>query len=272
MRLVLFCMAAAGLLASCESLPAPRTDMPRELIDGRASMIIRPVEPEVSREEVSGAVQRLIDGVPVCLRWPAIWSEPAGIRSVVARFDLMTRDWGEPVSADAEARLDEFVEMGLLVKTPREDRGPGAAEYTLTDQGRDYLRGAFTGRQPPSFCGPSGRRVIEIVSMEWGDYPCGTLRTRFSHVADAWPAWISSSGARARIADWPTPGSGAQGTVTLGRLWYREEALPANFERNGALGSVCYDSARRRALGDDFRLFADQPAPEAPPEESSDAS
>lgn len=256
----LSCVAALLVLSACESLPAPQSNVPRELIDGRAAMVMRPVEPEVPREEVIAAIQRMVDTVPVCLRWPAIWSEPDGVLSIVVRFDLMRRDWGEPVAADAQTRLDEFVEMGLLTKEAREDRGPGAAEYALTDLGRAYLDGAFTGRQPPSFCGPSERRVTEIVSMEWGDYPCGSLRTRFAHVADDWPSWINAAGARQRLTDWPTPGSGAQGTVTLSRHWYRESEVPADMERNGGLRSTCYDAARRRTEGNDFRLFDEPPA------------
>lgn len=242
-------------LAACSTMPGPNPnapELPRELLDGRADMVIRPVEPDVTRAEIAEVLQLRIDGAATCIRWPALWSQAAGVRTIQVRFDMMTRDWGEAVASDARQRLDEFVEMGLLTKN---ETGVNVAEYTLTDTGRTYLRGGLAGgAQPPSFCGPAERRLVEITNLEWGDFDCGSLRVRFSHVGDAWPSWVASDGARSRLEYWQQPGVNAVGSVTLSRHWYRDVDVPAEMSRNGGLRSLCYDAARRRSTGDDFRL------------------
>jgi hypothetical protein len=48
-------------------------------------------------------------------------------------------------------------------------------------------------------------------------------------------------------------GVASQGTVTLGRQWFRRSVLPSD-RNNGELRSVCYDGARQRVVGDDLEL------------------
>lgn len=246
---------AALVVTACANMPAPEANaptLPRELLDGRADMVIRTVEPDVSREEIADYVRRRMASEVTCLRWPALWSQASGIRTIQVRYDMMTRDWGDAIASDARQRLDEFVETGLLTKN---ETGVNVTEYTLTETGRQYLRGELAGgAQPPSFCGPAERRLVEITALEWGEYPCGSVRVAFSHVADDWPSWITSEGARQRLDYWQQPNVSATGAVTLGRHWYRETEVPADMNRNGGLRSLCYDSARRRSSGDDFRL------------------
>ena len=237
----------------------PTARMPSSVRNGIASMVVQAVEPNVSREEVVGAVQQLIFNAPVCVQMPALWLEASDRPNVYAvRFDLMARDWGEPAAAGAAARLDEFVTLGFFTKRDRPSIGPGVAEITMTPAGRVHLRGRFNPGVRVSFCGPSERQLVEVTSMEFGRFPCGTLRVHFTHVANDWPTWARGEATRARMAaNWPQPGESGEGTVTLGRQWYRADDLPAGFQ-NGSLHSLCYERERRVA-DDDLDLSVARP-------------
>lgn len=261
-------LIAVGCSSGGETQQTAGRRMPRELIEGRGTMVIQAVEQGVSREEVSQAVQSLVTSAPVCMRWPSVWLELTEASSSVfnIRFDLMARDWGEDTAVEGEQRMDEFVAMGLLTKRDRPNIGPRVVEFRLTEEGSDLLQGSLRRESggAVSFCGPAERRVLEIVSMEWGQYDCGSLRVRFTHVGDAWPAWAHTPAARAYLeARWPALGQPMEGSVSLSRLWYPDERLvPRAMGRNGALRSLCYDASRDRGYGDDLRLRGDAAAAE----------
>jgi hypothetical protein len=252
---------AVGLTACASVINAPSTEefrrMPPEIRSGAAEMLLQPVEPTVTREEVAAAVQRIVAAAPVCMPWPGMWLMASDRRAVyVARYDLMSRDWGVDVSSESKARMDEFVALGFLSERERSDLGPEARQYELTQAGAGALQGSPYGGARPSFCGPLERRVVEITALEFGDYPCGNLRVRFTHVADAWPTWARTPGAQARIQQAAAPlGVVAAGTVTLRRQWFRHGSTPEGRE-NGALASVCYDAERQEMSGGDLNLSA----------------
>jgi hypothetical protein len=237
----------------------PTARMPMEVRIGTATMVIQEVERDVSRDEVTAAVQALIGDAPVCLSWPALWIQSIERRSLVlVRFDLMARDWGEEAAAGAEARMQDFVDLGYMTKRERTDLAVRAMEFSLTPEGRRHLQGLVGSGGRPTFCGPAQRRLVEITSMEWGRFPCGTLHVRFSHVADDWPSWAQTEGVRARLAaTLPAAGQAANGEVSLSRQWYRPFDLPEGVQ-NGALRSICYNEERNRVTGNDLVLFADQ--------------
>ena len=231
---------------------APTARMPREIQLGAVDMVIQRVEPEVSRGEVAAAIAPLIANAPVCLRWPTIWMEAARRNTFVARYDLMIRDWGQPAASAAEARMEEFVEMGLLQK--QAGANPQVVTYALTETGLDYLNGIIEPGRRRSFCGPAERRLVAITAMEWGQYPCGTLRVRFTHDGEAWPSWVRSEATRARLAQaWPAAGAALDGSVSLSRQWFRRSNLPPGVQ-NGGLRSACYDPRRQEIVGDDLSL------------------
>ncbi|MBS0386638.1 MAG: hypothetical protein JSS00_14945 [Proteobacteria bacterium] len=230
---------------------------PREVRSGGADQAIAPVERDVSRIEVAAAVRALLDQSPICLSWPAVWLNEAAVRSAyVLRTDLMARDWGPDVAREGQQRMDEFVDMGFFTKRERPEVGAGVQEYALTQLGRQYLHGSPYGGDRPVFCAPSGRKLIEITRIEFGDFPCGSLRVYFTYSAQDWPSWARTEAARTRIADdIGAIGSVENGSVTLGRLWYSQAALPSDVT-NGSLQSVCYDAQAQRVTGNDLDLHA----------------
>jgi hypothetical protein len=255
----IFTALAGPALAACAMTSSPQAEqfmrMPREIRTGAADMVIERVEPGVSREEVAAAVQALVATAPMCFPWPGVWLDASTNRRIYyARFDLMARDWGEDAAVSSEARLQEFVDMGFLTKRERPDLGPRVVEYTLTSEGAAYLRGSPYGGERPSFCPPSQRRVVEITEMEFGQYPCGSLRVHFRHIADDWPHWARTESARTRIASaWRPVGEVGEGVVSLSRQWFRLGQVPDG-RTNGELRSLCYDSARQEIVGDDLNL------------------
>lgn len=267
-RAVPYLLLALTVLAACTTVPGPEPSgmpasmqeegarttarMPRELQFGGVDMIIQRVEPDVSREEVMAAIGPMIANAPVCLRWPALWMEQARRTSFSVRYDLMTRDWGEAAVAAARARMAEFVDMGLL----QEQAGAyeGTVVYVVTSTGLQFLRGVVEPGARPTFCGPAERRLVAIEALEWGQFPCGTLRVRFTHEGDAWPSWATSEHTRARLAPvWPAAGAPVAGSVSLSRQWFAREALPPGAQ-NGALRSACFDARRQEIIGDDLNL------------------
>lgn len=237
--------------------------VPPELLQG-ADMVIQRVETDVSQEEVAEAVRQLVGDARFCTPMPTVWlAEPERAGRFVVRFDLMSRDWGSDVAERARARMEDLVAMGFLTRAEPPEIAPGAVEYTLTREGREYLRGAIDSGQRPTFCAPAERRLVEITAMDWGQYPCGTLRVRFTHTADAWPAWARTETSRQRIAQtWPELGESGYGEVSLSRQWFRTGALPRGV-RNGALISACLDDDRERVIANDLNLSAAPPAPPA---------
>jgi hypothetical protein len=230
--------------------------IPREIRIGAADMAIVRVEQDVSRAEVAEAVQRLVSEAPMCFPWPGVWLDAVDNRRNVyfARYDLMARDWGADVAEASRTRMQEFVDLGFLLARPRPDIGADVVQYTLTVDGAAYLQGSPYGGERPSFCAPSERRLVDIVDMQWGDYACGSLHVRFTHVADQWPSWARTGGARERIAStWAPLGELAEGSVTLARQWFRR-SQPRAGGRNGALNSVCFDASRQQITGDDLQL------------------
>jgi hypothetical protein len=230
--------------------------LPREIRNGTADMVIEPVEQDVSADEVNSAVQRIVSSSPICFTWPSLWLDDQPIRNVYrARFDLMRRDWGVPVADESEQRMDEFVGMGFLTRRARDDIGPGAVDYTLTDLGRTYMTGSPYGGDRPTFCAPSERHVIAIIHMELGQFPCGTLQVRFTYEAPDAPSWAHTEAARARVAQISDAPQSGEGVVTLGRQWFRLGALPEGVT-NGSLNSVCYDAAHKNVVGNDLNFRA----------------
>lgn len=249
-----------ALLAAC-SVVEPTAEnefarLPRDLRIGVAEMVIERVEPEVSRDEVRQAVQRMVAAAPMCLPWPGVWLDASDRRSFFyARYDLMTRDWGSEVAETSRMRMQEFVDLGFLIARPRPDRGPDVVEYELTPEGARYLRGSPYGGDRPSFCAPSERRVVEIVDMQTGQFACGTLRVSFTHTADGWPSWARTENARQRVASaWAPIGDVSPGSVTLARQWFHPRRVPADAPSNGALRSACMDASRQRVTGDDLNM------------------
>ena len=226
---------------------------PRELFRTFAEMVIQRVEPEVTREEIFAAVQTLVADARACLPVPSVWlSAPPRAGAFVVRYDLMQRDWGDDVASNARGRMDELVASGFLTQEARPEVSDGAVRYDTTREGRDYMRGTIDSGQRPAFCAPAGRRLVEVTSVEMGDYPCGTLRVRFTHVADDWPPWARHETTRARLAQsWPAHGETGVGEVSLSRQWFAAGHLPRGVA-NGALVSACMDDERERVIGDDL--------------------
>lgn len=263
-------LALAAVACADLGLEAPAANAPRppaEIRTGAAEMALQTVESDIPAEEIARGVQRLVDEAQVCMAWPALWLEDSDRRAqFLVRYDLMTRDWGADVSAESAARMQEFVDLGFLTAQARQGVGAGEALYTLSPEGQTAMRGSPYGGARPSFCGPSGRRVQEITNIEWGEFDCGNLRVSFTHLADDWPVWARTDGARARIAQtWSPPGRSLAGRVTLSRQWYRRDSLPSGDFENGSLRSVCFDPVRTRFTGSDLDLNIGAPAPAAAP-------
>jgi hypothetical protein len=230
---------------------------PREVRSGDANSATAEVEHNISREEVTAAVRNILEQSPICVGWPAVWLNEASSRSAyVMRADLMARDWGEDVARDDERRMDEFVDMGFMTKRPRAEIGERVYEYALTPLGRQYLIGSPYGGDRPTFCAPSQRRLLEITRIDFGQYPCGSLRAYFTYSAQDWPSWARNEHVHARIADdLGTVGAVANGSISLGRQWYSQATLPEGVT-NGSLASVCYNAQAQRAAGNDLDLHA----------------
>jgi hypothetical protein len=250
-----FVLTALGaVLLGCSAPSGPVA--PREIRTGVAETAAQYVEASVSMEEVAAAVQAMIAVEPVCTNWPTLWLQDAGRRTLfIVRYDLMTRDWGPSVAQSSTERMEEFVASGFLIKRPRDDLGLGVVEYALTAPGDTALNGSPYTSERPTFCAPAERRLVAVTTMEWGQYPCGNLRVRFSHVSDDWPAWARAESTRARLArTWPALGAEAEGAVTLSRFW-RSDRRRETSVGQGELTSVCYDRRRRRIIGGDLELF-----------------
>ncbi|HRP11868.1 MAG TPA: hypothetical protein PLK37_12605 [Terricaulis sp.] len=251
--------ALIGFASACAA-PTGGPSAPREIRTGVAESAAQYVESSVSPEEVAAAIQAMIAAEQVCTSWPTLWLQDGGRRTLfIVRYDLMMRDWGQGVAASSQERMAEFVAAGFLNMRSREDLGPGALEYTLTSAGDAALSGSPYSGERPTFCAPVERRLVEITAMEWGQYPCGNLHVRFTHVSDDWPSWARAESTRLRLAQtWPALGEATEGSVTLSRRWYSQRQRGSEAGR-GELASVCYDPGRTRIIGDDLRLFSAQP-------------
>ncbi len=244
--------ACANAVAPMPSVDGAR--MPGEVRSGFAEMAIQRVESDVSRAEVAAAIEPMIANAPICFSWPALWMEQVRRNSFVARYDLMARDWGEDAASSAQQRMDEFVEMGSLTSRAATELDARAVEYTLTADGERQLSGVLEPGRRPNFCVPAERRLVSITEMEWGQFECGSLRVRFTHIGEDWPSWARSDTTRARLAStWPAVGVPAPGSVSLSRQWFRQRDLPPG-RVNGALRSVCLDSSRQQVVGSDLTL------------------
>lgn len=247
-----------ALAASCANMDLPTGDefvrMPLAVRTGSANTVIERVESTVDRAEVQAAVQQLVTNAPLCFPWPGLWLDASTRRNVYyARYDRMSTDWGAEFAAASRARMQEFVDMGFLTAVRRPDLGADVVEYTLTAEGDRFLRGSPYGGARPQFCPNAQRRVVEISDMQWGQYPCGSLHVRFTHVADAYPTWARTPAARQRVdGAWGMTGTASAGEVSLSRHWYRPNLLPSG-ETNGALKSLCLDGAQN-VIGDDLTL------------------
>lgn len=178
----------------------------------------------ITQAEAEAAVRAMVaNHAPICMAWPGLWSEENDRGQIIVRYDRMRRDWGADVSAGREARMDEFVTMGFL--TRRNDEG--AAVYVLTDAGRRYFRAAEDEGGQPRFCAPPERRVTQVTAFETTPNACGSVRVRFTHVADAPPSWARTESSLARWQAASAPlGEVRAGSVSLAR-------------RNGGLASLC---------------------------------
>jgi hypothetical protein len=249
--------AAASSCAATSERQAEYLRTPREIRSGAANTVVAPVERNVSREEVTVAVRAILDQSQICISWPGVWlNEAPNHATYLVRADLMARDWGESVAREGEQRMDEFVDMGFLTKRERPEVGARVHEYALTPLGRQYLQGSPYGGDRPVFCAPSQRRLIELTNIEFGQFPCGSVRATFTYSAQDWPTWARSDAARTRIADDLGPiGAVETGAVSLGRQWFRQDALPAGVT-NGSLQSICYNAQAQRVIGNDLDLHA----------------
>jgi len=249
--------AAASSCAETSQRQAEYLRTPREIRSGAANTVVAPVERNVSREEVAVAVRAILDQSQICMPWPGVWlNEAANRATYLVRADLMARDWGEDVAREGEQRMDEFVDMGFLTKRERPEIGARVHEYALTQVGRQYLQGSPYGGDRPIFCAPSQRRLIELTNVEFGQFPCGSVRASFTYSAQDWPTWARTDAARARIADDLGPiGAVENGAVSLGRQWFRQDALPDGVI-NGSLQSICYNAQAQRVTGNDLDLHA----------------
>lgn len=246
------------VLGACQQLETMREEyarLPAEVRTGAAAMAIGRVEPSIDRAEVLAALQPMVNAAPTCFGWPSLWMAARERRTVyVVRYDLMRRDWGEEVSAASEARMRDFVGLGLMTERPRNDLGDGAVEYSLTDEGDRSLRGSPFGEVAPEFCMDAQRRVVDIASLEWGQYDCGSLRVRFTHMAESWPAWATTPQMQQRLGEmWGALGTPAQGAVTLGRQWFQPGREPSGVA-NGALRSICLNANRETVAEGDLSL------------------
>ncbi len=247
------------LLAACEMAQSAANQefmrIPRPVRTGAAESAIERVEPDVSREEIFAAVQAQMSRETLCFSWPGLWLQESAIRNIYyVRYDLMARDWGAEVAASSRARMQEFVELGYLSRRERPDMGADVIEYGLTPQGAAYLHGSPYVGARPSFCAPAERRVVAITDVQHGQFACGSMQVRFTHVADAWPDWARTDNARARVAQTWTPlGQEGGGTVSMSRQWFRPGQIP-NGVINGQLRSLCYDAADREIYGEDMEL------------------
>jgi len=257
-RIVAWVVVLSAAVAGCAMDAAQTAEMSRVPVavrSGQADLLVQPVEQGVSPDEVMAAVQKIVGASPNCIAWPSLWLEETEARRVVrARYDLMRRDWGADVTDEAQQRMDEFVDMGFLAKRARNDVAPGIVEYTVTDAGRAYLSGWPFGGSSPKFCAPSERRVVAVIGTQYGRYPCGNLRVRFSYEGPDHPSWAHSEAARARAAQSLNPPAG-MGEVTLGREWFPRNAVPDGFA-NGSLQSVCLDPTQTQPVGTDLNLSA----------------
>jgi hypothetical protein len=245
-------------LSACANIDLPSNDefvrLPLDVRTGAANTVIERVESTVDRVEVQAAVQQLVTNAPICFPWPGLWLDNSTRRNVYyARYDRMSTDWGSEFAGASRARMREFVDMGFLTAVDRPDLGVGVVEYVLTPEGDRFLRGTPYGGARPQFCPNAQRRVVEITNMQWGQYPCGSLRVRFTHVADDYPTWARTDASRQRVdATWSVVGMPSEGEVSLSRHWYRPNLLPSG-QTNGALKSLCLDTARN-VIGDDLTL------------------
>ncbi|MFZ2029054.1 MAG: hypothetical protein WAU68_01990 [Vitreimonas sp.] len=254
------CVLATAVSACATTSPQRAAEYmrtPREIRSGAANTVVAPVERSVSREEVATAVSAILDQSQVCMPWPGLWlNEASSHAAYVVRADLMARDWGESVAREGERRMDEFVDMGFLTKRERPAIGVRVHEYALTALGRQSLQGSPYGGDRPIFCAPSHRRLIELTNVEFGQFPCGSVRATFTYSAQDWPAWARTEAARARIGDDLGPiGAVQTGAVSLGRQWFRQDALPDGVT-NGSLQSICYNAQAQRVTGNDLNLHA----------------
>lgn len=248
---------AAAQEADAQLSPSARR--PRELGTLFAELVIQRVERGVSRDEVFAAVQRILTTAEICVPIPSVWlAAPPHAGAFVVRYDLMRRDWGEQTVSNARPRMDEFVASGFLTEETRDDIGEGVVRYDTTRAGRAYLRGSFNSGQRPRFCAPAERRLVEVSAMEWVDTECGTLRVRFTHVADDWPSWARHVATRERLEQrLPALGAPGVGEISLSRQWFAQGQGPRGIT-NGALISACMDADRERVIGDDLTFLAPQ--------------
>lgn len=249
--------AVSGCAVTSAEQRAEFERTPREIRSGAANSVVAPVERDVTREEVATAVRAILDQSQICMPWPGLWlSEGQSRASYIVRADLMARDWGEEVAGQGEQRMDEFVDMGFLTKRERPEVGERVHEYTLTALGRQYLQGSPYGGDRPVFCAPAQRTLIAITRIEFGQFPCGSVRAYFSYTSQNWPAWARTDAARTRIeGDIGPIGAVENGSVSLGRQWYSQAALPEGVS-NGSLQSVCYNAQAQRITGNDLDLHA----------------
>lgn len=124
----------------------------------------------------------------------------------------MARDWGGEVAASSRARMQEFVDLGFLTSRERPDMGADVVEYSLTQQGGASVQGSPYGGARPSFCAPAEHGVVAVTDVQHGQFACGSMRVRFTHVADAWPNWARTDNARARASRRSGRRSGQEGS------------------------------------------------------------
>lgn len=227
-------------LSACVSTDAP--------IDPDVSLAFAPIGP-VDAEEVRAVVEREVAQARVCMRIPPVWWQ----RHMVVRFG--PPNWrGLRIPADAEARLNDFVEMGFWTREDLAEDGVNLVRFQLTELGAQSIRGEpyyGTGR----FCPPGERRLVRILETTRlaaepsppfpGFDPHGSerLRVRFEWIGVETPSWLPTAELRERYAArLPQHEQILSGGVTLYRVWRRDEHPLTNAPHSGALQPFCYDS------------------------------
>ena len=228
-------------------------------IDPDVSLAFAPIG-RVDAEEVRAVVEREVAEARVCMRIPPVWWQ----RQMVARFG--PPNWrGLSIPADAEARLNDFVEMGFWTREDISEDGVNLVRLQLTELGAQSIRGEVyygTGQ----FCPPGERRLVRVLEITrlaaepsppfLGFDPDGSerLRVRFEWIGVETPSWLPTAELRARYASrLPQHEQILTGGVVLYRVWRRGEHSEANAPHSGALQPFCYDNIHNR--GEECAVF-----------------
>lgn len=200
--------------------------------------VVAPVKRNVSSVEVRAAVERQLAITEVCIGTPdAYWRNSRTVEFGPVQWR------GMPIASDVEARLDDFVKMGLWTKTAKPSEGSRVFEYIPTKRGQGAYRGRYNDA---AFCLPAERKLVRVVSTRRDK--SGTLHVSYIYTGDR-PTWLPTDETAARYgAVLPPPGVPHEGTVSLQRVWRRAQHPVKGAPQSGALEPWCYDSVHNRPV------------------------